>query len=300
MILVTGGAGFIGRAVCRLLCARGHAVLAVDRNALAGLSYPVEQGDIRASDFLAQLFGTHTFSAVVHLASLRKTESERHPDEAMRVNVGAALALLELAARHGVKRFIYGSSISAYGPKPRATHGDVSEVEPASPDGIYGLCKRYVEIAGEQYRNRCKLDFVALRIAMVVGPGVESAASRWRGEIFERLRAEQPVVIPVPFAPAEYVPLIHVDDVAEIASHLVEAPHTQHAIYNTPALNMTCGELAAEVGAANPRVRLAFSSAGARSDPEAIDGRRFAQEFGFELFPLRERLQDALKSAAGS
>ena len=111
----------------------------------------------------------------------------------------------------------------------------MSETEAAAPESVYGASKRYVEIAGEHYRRQGRVSFVALRLAMVVGPGVESAASGWRGKIFEALRARKPTAVSLPYAPHELLPLIHVIDVAEIVRGLVDATQTRHARYNTPA-----------------------------------------------------------------
>ncbi|MCL5997468.1 MAG: NAD(P)-dependent oxidoreductase, partial [Chloroflexi bacterium] len=281
--------------------AHGQAVVALDRDSATSLPCPTVRGDIGAPGFLAGLFHTYSFEAIVHLAAVRNTASQQRPDEAMRVNIGASLALLQLAQQFAVSKFIFGSSISAYGPKPYAGYGEVSESELAAPDNVYGCSKRYVEIVGEQYRQQGKLQFVALRIAMVVGAGVVSTASSWRGEIFEKLCARQHTPIALPYAGHEIIPLIHVADVAEIARRLVEAERTRYPIYNTPADNWTCGDLADYIGALNRNVALALtlSSTMARGDPEAIDGRRFAEEFGFKPLPMRERLRRALEREGG-
>src|SRR5262252_8002362 len=122
MILVTGGGGFIGGAVCRLLAERGREVVAVDRGFATDLPCRTERGDVCDTDFVGGLFATYAFEAVVHLASLRNRESQQQPEEALRVNIGASLSLLEKARQASVPRFVFGSSISAYGPKPYAKY----------------------------------------------------------------------------------------------------------------------------------------------------------------------------------
>lgn len=291
MILITGGGGFIGSQVCRLLSARGHEVVGVDQQVDAHSPWRTVQGDVSDPDFLSELFRTYAFSAIIHLASMRNSNSQQNPEAALRVNIGSSLTLLQLAQQFNVPKFMYGSSISAYGPKSYADCGEVSESEPAAPNNVYGLCKRYVEVVGEQYRCRGKLQFVALRIAMVVGPGVTSDASQWRGEIFEKLRARQPTRIKLSYAGHEIIPLIHVADVAEIIRRLVEAEQTQHSIYNTPSETWKCADLAAYVHSLNQNVELALGTAIARGDPEAINGRRFVDEFGFTPMPMKDRLR---------
>ena len=222
---------------------------------------------------------------------MRNSNSQRQPEAALRVNIGSSLSLLQLAQQFSVPKFVYGSSISAYGPKSYADYGEVCESEPAAPNNVYGLCKRYVEVVGEQYRRQGKLQFVALRIAMVVGPGVTSDASQWRGELFEKLRAREPTRIHLPYAGDEIIPLIHVADVAEIIRRLVEADQTQHSIYNTPCETWKCADLAAYIHSFNENVELALGTAIVRGDPEAINGRRFADEFGFTPVPMKDRLR---------
>lgn len=89
MMLVTGGSWFIGREVCRQLCARGYDVIATDRSVPACLPCPSAAGDIGAPGFLAELFEAHRSDAVIHPAALRKTESGERPEEGMRVSIGA-------------------------------------------------------------------------------------------------------------------------------------------------------------------------------------------------------------------
>jgi nucleoside-diphosphate-sugar epimerase len=294
MILVTGGGGFIGSHVCRLLAAHGHDVVAMDQDFATRLPCRTAQGDLTAPDFLAGLLHAYSFDCIIHLASMRNSESQQRPDDALRVNIAGALSLLQLAQQFNVPKFIYASSISAYGPKNFAQYGEVSESEPAAPGNVYGLCKRYVEMVGEQVKRQGRLEFVAVRIAMVVGAGVKSSASAWRGEIFEKLHDTQPVAIRLPFSAHEFIPLIHVADVAEIMRRLVENERTQHTIYNTPCDNWQCRELADAIAAFNPNVKISLAPAIVRGDPEAIDGRRFTQEFDFTPLSVKERLRLAI------
>jgi nucleoside-diphosphate-sugar epimerase len=291
VVLVTGAAGFIGSQVCRLLRAQGHAIVVVDRQFAAPQPYPQLSGDITDAVFLTQAMQSHAIDTIIHLAGLLNSASRRQPEEAMRVNIGASLALLRLAAESGVKRFIYGSSISAYGAMPCATYGAVSEQQPAAPENVYGVAKRYVELVGQDYHQRGAFEFVALRIAMVVGAGEPNQSSPWRSQLFEQLRARQPVRIDLPFAPADVLPLVQVTDVAAAIAQLVSAGRPAYTIYNTPAERWTAGELAAYLHELNPNVEVAYNQVLARGDPEVIDGRRFASEFDFHPAELRNSLR---------
>jgi nucleoside-diphosphate-sugar epimerase len=290
MILVTGAGGFIGGYVCRRLKQQGQDVIALDRRFRTSLPCRMAEGDVSNPDFLRELFQAQRFDAVVHLAGLLNAASRRQPEAALRVNMGGSLSLLQLTAQFETPKFIFGSSISVYGAKSFAACGEVAETEPAAPASVYGVAKRFVEIAGEELRQQCRLQFCALRISMTVGAGAAQTSSPWRSEIFEKLTVKERTVIRLPFAREEIVPLVHADDVAAMAQQLVTTERAKHAIYNTPSENRKCGELADYLRALNRNLEFAFEPAGARDAPEAVSGRRFAEEFEFNAAPLKERL----------
>ncbi len=291
MILVTGGGGFIGSRVCRLLCSRKLEVVALDRNFTTTPPCSRVQGDISSPDFVAELFHAHSFDSIVHLAGVLNTASCRHPDEALRINMGGSLALLQLAIQFKVKNFVYGSSISVYGEKRYEDYGEISESESAAPSNVYGASKRFVEIVGEQYRQQGQLHFAALRISVVVGPGAINTSSPWRSQIFEQLSARQPTLIHLPFARDKTIPLIHVEDVSAAIGRLIEARRPKFAIYNTPSENWRCNDLADYIRKLNHNVELTFSPSTGRGDPDAISGSRFLAEFDFNRVPLKERMR---------
>ncbi|HWO14238.1 MAG TPA: NAD(P)-dependent oxidoreductase, partial [Polyangiaceae bacterium] len=292
-ILVTGAGGFIGRRVCASLARRGQRVLAVDvhfREAPIGEGLV---GDLTDGEFVARLFERYSPCAVVHLASLLNRASRADPARALQVNMAASLALLAGAARLPRCRFVYASSISAYGSKPVLEHGCVDEAEPAAPGDIYGVAKRFVELAGEALAASGGLEFVALRVPIVVGPGAASGTSRWRSQIFEALRASDDVEVVLPHPPTELLPVAHVEDTAEALVALTSSPPPAHSIYNAPTENLSCGALADSVRVRNGRVSIRFGGSGVDGIPQAVNGARFAREFGFESTPLAEHLTRA-------
>lgn len=293
MILVTGAGGFIGHHVCHLLVKQGHDVVGIDRYFVTRQPYLQLTGDIRSPDFLAEVLQSRTFDTIIHLAAMLNTASRLQPDEALQVNTGSSLALLQIAHRLKVRRFIFGSSISVYGPKAFVKHGDVSEEEPAAPSTVYGVSKRYVELVGQEYHQQGALQFMSLRIAMVVGAGALNTSTPWRSQIFEQLETENPVRIDLPFAPAERLPLIHVEDVAQVVHRLVDVAHPVYPVYNTPVENWIASELVEYLHSLNPKIEVIYRPTPDRGDPEAINGQRFTEEFGYQPMPIRQRLRDS-------
>jgi nucleoside-diphosphate-sugar epimerase len=147
--LVTGGAGFIGSQVVRLLCERGFEVTVLDnlstgyRKNLAGLDLEFIQGDIRNQTLLEKLM--KKVEVIFHLAaSIGNVKSLSNPQEDSEVNVVGTLNILEAARKNGVKKIIYSSSAAIFGEPVTIP---LAEDHPQNPDSPYGVSK----LAGEKH-----------------------------------------------------------------------------------------------------------------------------------------------------
>jgi len=300
LILVTGARGFIGRCVCSVLTEHGRSVVGLDRKGMeprVGGPSPCRlvECDIRDRDRIEQLFQDYSFGAVVHLAALLRTASESNPLAAAEVNILGSLNLLEAARRFGVTKFIYASSLCVYGsmscPSGRAT----TEGHLAAPDDVYGTTKRYVEIAGAVYRRQFAVQFTALRICNVLGPGAHSRTSPWRSEVFERMGLSYGAEVAIPYRGDEALPLVHVEDVADMVECLVGAKETSFSVYNALSETWKLSRLAEFIRSLDDNLRITFGEATAGGSPRAIDSRRFAGEFGYAPVSLKERLRRAAR-----
>lgn len=176
-VLVTGANGFIGSACCGLLLQRGYQVVAAMRNPNCHLQRREELttlvlndiGDFSMhQDLLSQM------DAVVHLAGrahfLRDTVKDPLA-EFRRVNVQGTEHLLELAAKCGVKRFIYVSTVKVNG--ERTQRDPFKESDPVNPQDGYAASKW----EAEQLLTRLSLDaamtVIIVRPPAVYGPGVK-------------------------------------------------------------------------------------------------------------------------------
>lgn len=158
MILVTGGAGYVGSHVVRTLVAQGRHVLVLDnlsrghREALpgAGRKGPVQLvvGDVRDEGTLIGILRRHPVGTVVHLAGKSLVgESVRRPEAYYLHNVGGGLNLLRAMRRAGVNRLVFSSSAAVYG-EPRQT--PIREDHPLCPTNPYGRSKlAFEQILGD-------------------------------------------------------------------------------------------------------------------------------------------------------
>jgi nucleoside-diphosphate-sugar epimerase len=295
-VLITGGRGFVGRAVVKLLLRQGCRVVALDVAPSSAAGDDLESVrdvvcDISDADELQRAFEAEPIDGIIHLAAILPTAAQREPLRASQVNVTGSANLLEMARRFGVRRFVFGSSLSIYG--THAANRAVTETHPAAPEDLYGAAKLYVERLGLAYRELYELEFISLRIGRVVGPGAQSTRSAWRSQIFELLGSNEPVEITVPYAGSERLLLVHVDDVARMLMMLLQTPHPGHAIYNAPCESIVVGDLKREVEALNGHISVKLGDAFGAGNPRLLESERFQQEFVFEMTPIAARLRSA-------
>jgi UDP-glucose 4-epimerase len=147
-ILVTGGAGYIGGAVSRLLLAAGHRVTIYDnlchsrRDAVASSATFVE-GDLADRTLIENTLREGRFDGVMHFAALIEAgESMKVPERYFRNNTMATLTLLEAMLATGHDRLVFSSTAACYG-EPEKT--PITEDARLLPTNAYGESKLLVE-----------------------------------------------------------------------------------------------------------------------------------------------------------
>jgi UDP-glucose 4-epimerase len=147
-ILVTGGAGYIGGTLTRLLLAEGHAVTVYDnlchskRLAVAAKADFVE-GDVADRTLLEKTLSQGRFDGVMHFAALIEAgESMKRPEIYFRNNTAASLTLLEAMLATGHDRLVFSSTAACYGEPETTPILEDAKLQPTNP---YGESKLLVE-----------------------------------------------------------------------------------------------------------------------------------------------------------
>ncbi|MBF0465636.1 MAG: NAD-dependent epimerase/dehydratase family protein [Nitrospirae bacterium] len=187
-VLITGGAGFIGSYVCKLILGLGYQPVVLDAfiqyispfesSYQKYLEYRFkdtksriifERGDTRDKNDVRRLMSLYKPQYIIHLAALPIADlSYTHPQEAISSIINATVNILDTINEHNfVKRFVYISSSMVY--------GDFKEIpapedHPKSPKDIYGGTKLAGEILTETYSRRFGIKYTIIRPSAVYGP----------------------------------------------------------------------------------------------------------------------------------
>lgn len=213
-ILVTGGAGTVGRRLVERFIDAGRSVRvfdlpAMDYSGLEGRSgVDVIRGDITDREVVRKAIAG--VGAVAHLAALLPPASERDRDLTFAVNVdGTANLIATLEAENPDAVLVFTSSVSTY--------GDTSAETPPVPAGhpqraidIYAESK----IAAEALVRASSIEIVVLRVAGIAVPAFAEPPEVW------------------PFMPDQRVEMVHRDDVLDAIMAAVETPEASGKVFN--------------------------------------------------------------------
>jgi UDP-glucose 4-epimerase len=231
-ILVTGGAGYIGGTVTRLLLERGHSVVVYDnlchaQRSMVPAGATFVEGDVADSKRLDELFADASFDGVMHFAALIEAgESMRQPEVYFRNNTVATLSLLESMVRNNLHKLVFSSTAAVYGEPVRTP---IAEDAALLPTNAYGESKLLVEQMLSWIHRVHGLRYASLRYFNVAGaiPG--------RGEAHEPESHLIPLILDVAIGRRDSIKIfgqdyptpdgtavrdyIHVQDLAE--AHLL-------------------------------------------------------------------------------
>lgn len=171
MVLVVGGAGYIGSHMCRLLRESGEPHLVFDSfeqgHRAALLGSPSFEGDLRRPEDLARVFAEHPIDVVMHFAAyISVGESVREPGKYWRNNTAGVLNLLDAMRDAGVGKLVFSSTAAIFGEPERVP---IDEDHPKNPTSPYGQSKLAVERMLADFDTAHGLKSVCLRYFNAAG-----------------------------------------------------------------------------------------------------------------------------------
>lgn len=230
-IIVTGGAGFIGSHVNKLLLKQGHSVTVIDdlskgSKNLLDPNVSFHQVSLDNQKKLEEILAGH--DAVIHMASFIEVgESVKNPVEFSENNIIGTIKLLEAMKNTGVKKIIFSSSACVYG-KPASI--PITENDPLGvQENPYGITKVTMEEFCKLYHTLHGFDVTLLRYFNPYGPGeLHSPETHAIPNFVKSTLAKTP--IPLFWKGEQIRDFIYIEDLAE--AHVLALPLTDLHIYN--------------------------------------------------------------------
>jgi len=176
MILVTGGAGYIGSHTNKQLSHKGHETIVFD-NLIYGHESAVKWGQFVLGDLsdinqLRLTFKQYEITAVIHFAAYAYVgESVEEPEKYYFNNVSNTLNLLKVMREFNVDKIIFSSTCATYG---EPIESPITEKHPQSPINPYGQSKLMIEKILSDYSNAYNLKYVALRYFNAAGADISA------------------------------------------------------------------------------------------------------------------------------
>src|SRR5258705_867776 len=176
MILVTGGAGYIGGVTAEMLRARGEKVVILDnlsrgRRSVVPSDVPFYEGDIGNRELITRITSEYDIEACIHFAAIAYVgESVADPAHYFANNVEQGIALLDALLKAGVKRLVFSSTCATYGEPLRIP---IDETHPQQPTNPYGWSKLFMERIMTSYSAAYDFRFIALRYFNAAGASAQ-------------------------------------------------------------------------------------------------------------------------------
>jgi threonine 3-dehydrogenase len=310
--LITGGTGFVGCELARMLIQRGDRVVLFDIAPNYDAVEPIKdkvtvvRGDLANWSEVLNVVKDHEVESIFHLGAMLSIPSDANPWAAYRVNANGTMHVLEAARLFDVEKVIFTSTAAVY-----SGHTEpIDESTVQKPDGMYALTKVFGELLGRFYAKKFNLDFRAVRFPTVVGPGARTKhMSQYMPWMIEHAIAGEPFEVWVEEDCRN--PCIYYKDAANALLMLHDAPREKikTRIYNLAGISLTAREFVDTVTRHIPSAKITF-----KPDPEVVKliGKGFGliddsparREWGWSMkYGMEEMIEDfkkTLKTAAKS
>ena len=264
--LITGGAGFIGAEVARILLGKKEMRTVVfsrspSSRRLDDVADQIEliPGDLGNFSHVLDAVKKVRPDVIFHMGAILSVPSDANPATAIRTNAMGTFHVLEAARLFDVPKVLFSSSIGTYGSDIQDEV--INDATIQRPLLFYGVTKVFGEQMGLFYKRKHGLDFRGVRYPSIIGPGVQSpGAVQYTSWVIEACAKGNPYTIWV--KPETRVPVLYIKDAAQAMVQLAEAPleNIQTGIYllDGPKPTPSAGELADAVRNNVPGAQIGF------------------------------------------
>lgn len=305
-ILVTGGTGFIGAQVARILVQRGEKPVIFDisdrKILLKGLEDKVTivKGDLANYSHVFNVIKDYNIEVIYHLGSMLSVPSDADPWSAFRVNAEGSFHVLEGARILGVKKVVFSSTLGTYGLDIREKVIDDYTLQ--RPTLFYGCTKVFVELLGRFYKKKFGLDFRAVRYPSIIGPGVKTPGiAQYNSWAIEQAYKGKPFKIWV--TPETKLAVMYYKDAALSIIQCAEAPleRIKMVVYVLAGIFLSAQELVDHIKKFIPSAQITFEPDKALVETvlslsKPVDDRCAREEFGWvNQYPIEKAIEDFIK-----
>ncbi len=299
--LITGGMGFIGAYLAHALLAKGEEVVLFDVMTNSPLIQDIKsnvkivQGDLSSWAEVLEVVKQYKIDGIYHTGALLSASAEEKPITAYQVNAGGTFNILEAARLFNVKRVIYTSTIASYGLGLDKVNEDTIQM----PISMYGVTKVFSERLGEYYHRKFGVDFRAVRLPSVIGPGRGGGgASAYSTLMISEPALKRPYQV---FVEEDVImPLLYIEDCVNCLTKLYEADNAKlkRRVYCIAGFSPTAREIADAVKKILPKADLKFKpnpemTQIVRSWPRYLEETKAGEDWGWKTkFLLDDTVKD--------
>jgi nucleoside-diphosphate-sugar epimerase len=302
-IMVVGGSGLFGRKTAAALLKDPEVKTVVSLDMVPPTEWFMKtvekhaakfhyvRGNVTEIEDILNPMKEYKIDRLINWAFIMVTELQGEPRLITKVNVLGMSNAFEAAKIMGVKRVVYASSETVYGPQAMYGRREVTEDDQTNPTHSYAIAKLYAEIMAGQYTRLYGMNFTALRPTIGYGHGGRSPAQYW---------SDMPSLVAVgkPFSMEGdgngLSSLVSADDVAEFTRILIKAPSSPHPAYNVGGPATSPRDLAKVLKKYIPDAKITFGKQ-PMMDPEGkfglpwlVSGKRAKEDFGFSCLPIEK------------
>ncbi|MBN2073962.1 MAG: NAD-dependent epimerase/dehydratase family protein [Dehalococcoidales bacterium] len=231
--LITGGTGYVGSELARLLVEQGEKVvlfdITINRFRIDDFENEctVIQGDLSNYSQVMNAVKDNDVTEIYHLGSMLTNTSDLNPWGSFQTNVIGTYNILEAARIINVEKMMFTSTFGTFGLLLDEVLTDVSIQRPIT---FYGCGKLYCEGLGRYYNRKFGLDFRSIRYAQMVGPGVRTQG-HWAPAMIEDAISRKVNECMYAF-PETAISMIYVKDAARAAHMVLQAPRDNIRMMN--------------------------------------------------------------------